>query len=217
MLQDLSSSKIASLIAEGSYSCLYLISAFSVLFDASEIFSEVIGYTARISELLIAMGFTPAQARSLSWTKFGECKDGTVICSDEHSQAERKGDGWSLLMADAAFCCHQWLFARAGRYDAVRNSESDDAAFGNDFEEHPSRPLLHHSLTNPVEDDSSPTSALVAGTAHERPGFTDLFTGFVGDGLHSPAAAHSYPAETVLAVQSLTVRNPDRKVNPFRD
>jgi ABC-type multidrug transport system fused ATPase/permease subunit len=50
--EDMSESRAASLLAEGSYACLYLISAFSTLLDMSQKVSKLCGYSARIVELL---------------------------------------------------------------------------------------------------------------------------------------------------------------------
>lgn len=47
---------------------------------------------------------------------------------------------------------------------------------------------------------------------HQDGNYTDLFTGFVGEGHRTLMSAIVYPDNVTLAVESLTVCNPDRKV-----
>lgn len=54
--QEMSEARAASLLAEGSYACLYLISSFSTLLDMSQKVSKLCGYSTRIVEL---MKYTP--------------------------------------------------------------------------------------------------------------------------------------------------------------
>ena len=44
---------MASLIASGSYACLYLISAFTTLLDCSSLFAEIIGSASRVAEMMV--------------------------------------------------------------------------------------------------------------------------------------------------------------------
>lgn len=46
------SSDRASLMARGSYACLYLVNAFTTILGSAEVVTEVLGYTRRISELV---------------------------------------------------------------------------------------------------------------------------------------------------------------------
>src|SRR3546814_6861910 len=109
------------------------------------------------------MGFTPTQARNLSWKRFGECKDGTVVCTDERHTIKFEGDAWSQFVASAAFCCHQWLFDRPGANH--HDSEWDDVngVRAKMFDTHPNRPLLDQSPIAFVDDEASSSKI---GRAH---------------------------------------------------
>jgi len=56
-VEGASEAEISSLIATGSYSCLYLINAFTILIQTSKLFSEIGGLISRISELLYALEY----------------------------------------------------------------------------------------------------------------------------------------------------------------
>ncbi|CAM9719917.1 unnamed protein product, partial [Choristocarpus tenellus] len=62
---SMSEAEISSLVARGSYSCLYLINAFSQAFKASEAASRVGGSATRVVELLVGAGFTPEDSLAL--------------------------------------------------------------------------------------------------------------------------------------------------------
>jgi hypothetical protein len=42
-------------VAEGSFSCLSIIAAFSTVIDAAETTSDLAGYASRVSELIMAL------------------------------------------------------------------------------------------------------------------------------------------------------------------
>jgi ATP-binding cassette, subfamily D (ALD), member 4 len=63
--QAASQAEISSLLARGSYSCLYLINAFSLGLQASEALTRVRASAGRVMELLYAAGFSVADAAKL--------------------------------------------------------------------------------------------------------------------------------------------------------
>ncbi|CAM9704632.1 unnamed protein product, partial [Hapterophycus canaliculatus] len=62
--EGMAQAEIAALVARGSYSCLYLINAFSQALTASEAASRVGGSAGRVAELLRATGFSDEDARA---------------------------------------------------------------------------------------------------------------------------------------------------------
>ena len=50
--ENLDSPEIASIMAQGSYACLYLINSFSSLLQSAESFSEIYGLSERVLQLL---------------------------------------------------------------------------------------------------------------------------------------------------------------------
>ncbi|CAM9542990.1 unnamed protein product, partial [Scytosiphon promiscuus] len=62
--EGMEQAEIAALVARGSYSCLYLINAFSQALMASEAASRVGGSAGRVAELLRATGFSDEDARA---------------------------------------------------------------------------------------------------------------------------------------------------------
>lgn len=79
---SLSSSDTASLLAEGSYACLYLISGFSTLLEASQTTSRVLALCTRVCELARSCEVTDASVRAIS------CEfDALCICPSRKPRA----------------------------------------------------------------------------------------------------------------------------------
>ena len=111
-----SSSDMASLLAEGSYACLYLISGFSTLLQAYETGSRVLALSSRVCELVRASGVTSdeehgdsgcLQSEHGSDVLGGGGGDGAEVTRiSPRATLTGKNSGWWAWMENAIFARH---------------------------------------------------------------------------------------------------------------
>jgi hypothetical protein len=86
-----SSADIASLLAEGSYACLYLISGFSALVEAFETGSRVLALSKRVCELARSCGVTDEAIKAMPYAYNSSCASPSRCTSRFIRKPSRKG------------------------------------------------------------------------------------------------------------------------------
>jgi hypothetical protein len=203
---------------------------------------QVTGYTARISELLIAMSFTAADAKRLSWQHFGSGPPPANGCTCSYEvQLHGVSTFWRKWMGRVTTPQTSWeyMWASQGYQTEPRRSslsitseldqecgatfpsnEATEPSVDCDAQADMGRPLLT-SLLSPLSQTSLHTvhwdGSNADTSAHHNFSITkaaaDAFTH-----VRSHPCVHAYEPGVLLATRGLTVTNPDGKactISPY--